>query len=102
MRNIIILLLLVIFFLSGLVFGMQKNGISEQAATSEVPAVEVMEAEEEEKSEQEEQVVIAETDVLEEGNYSLTNRMAATMEGVVKQLFEVIVSIMYGIGQLFF
>ncbi|WP_152656304.1 hypothetical protein [Oceanobacillus sp. CFH 90083] len=93
MRNIIILLLLVIFFLSGLVFGMQKN----ETAAPDTSAVEVME-----QTDEQEQIIIAESDVLEEGNYSLTNRTAATMEGIVKKLFEVIVAIMYGIGELFF
>lgn len=97
MRNIIILLLLVIFFLSGLVFGMQKNETAEQTAIPDESAAEVTE-----EINEQEQVIIAETDVLEEGNYSLTNRTAATMEGIVKGLFEVIVSIMYGIGELFF
>lgn len=97
MRNIIILLLLVIFFLSGLVFGMQKNETAEQTAAPDESAVEVAE-----EIDEQEQITIAETDVLEEGTYSLTNRTAATMEGIVKGLFEVIVSIMYGIGELFF
>ncbi|GEN86396.1 hypothetical protein MKY30_20560 [Oceanobacillus sp. FSL W8-0428] len=97
MRNIIILLLLVIFFLSGLVFGMQKNETAEQTAIPDESAVEVAE-----EINEQEQIIITETDVLEEGNYSLTNRTAATMEGIVKGLFEVIVSIMYGIGELFF
>ncbi|GGP12574.1 hypothetical protein [Oceanobacillus neutriphilus] len=97
MRNIIILLLLVIFFLGGLVFGMQKNEKAEQSAIPDESAVEVAE-----EINEQEQTIIAETDVLEEGNYSLTNRTAATMEGIVKGLFEVIVSIMYGIGELFF
>ncbi|CEI84201.1 hypothetical protein J18TS1_28450 [Oceanobacillus oncorhynchi subsp. incaldanensis] len=101
MRNIIILLLLVIFFLSGLVFGMQKNEPAEQTVSSDTPAVEVIEDEAQDREEQEE-IIVAETDVLEGGNYSLTNRTAATMGGIVKQLFEVIVSIMYGIGELFF
>ncbi|WP_080874663.1 hypothetical protein [Oceanobacillus timonensis] len=101
MRNIIILLLLVIFFLSGLVFGMQKNETAEQTAPSSNPTSEVIE-EEPVETKDEEEMIIAETDVLEEGNYSLTNRAAAAMGGIVKQLFEVIVSIMYGIGELFF
>lgn len=101
MRNIIILLLLVIFFLSGLVFGMQKNETAEQTVSSDTPAVEVIEDEAPDREEQEE-IIVAETDVLEDGDYSLTNRTAATMGGIVKQLFEVIVSIMYGIGELFF
>lgn len=99
MRNIIILLLLVIFFLSGLVFGMQKNETAEQTA---IPDADESAVEVAEEINEQEQVIIAETDVLEEGNYSLTNRAAATMEGLVKGLFEVIVSIMYGIGELFF
>lgn len=101
MRNIIILLLLVIFFLSGLVFGMNKNENAEQSVAPEISAVDVEVMEEADKREPD-PVVIAETDILEEGNYSLTNRTAATMEGIVKQVFEVIVSIMHGIAQLFF
>ncbi|WP_040980292.1 hypothetical protein [Oceanobacillus jeddahense] len=97
MRKIIILLLLVIFFLSGLVFGMQRNEVAEQRPVPDTSATEVVE-----EANEEEQIIIAQTDVLEEGSYSLTNRTAATMEGIVKQLFEVIVAIMYGIGELFF
>ncbi|WP_077596520.1 hypothetical protein [Oceanobacillus kimchii] len=100
MRGLIILLIMVIFFLSGFVFGIQKD---EQASTVETtkttPAVEETTETVSSQPSMEQEANVYE---IEEGQYSLTNKTASVLEATVKKVFDIIVGIMYEISKIFF
>ncbi|WP_424474869.1 hypothetical protein [Oceanobacillus kimchii] len=99
MRGLIILLIMVIFFLSGFVFGIQKD---EQAST--VETTETTPAVEETTETVSSQPSMEQANVyeIEEGQYSLTNKTASVLEATVKKVFDIIVGIMYEISKIFF
>ncbi|MFS0751387.1 hypothetical protein [Oceanobacillus sp. 1P07AA] len=100
MRGVIVLLIMVIFFLSGFVFGMQKE---EQASTVEnietTPAVEETNMPVSSQPPLEQEANVYE---VEQGQYSLTNKTASVLEATVKKVFDIIVGIMYEISKIFF
>ncbi|WP_100010589.1 hypothetical protein [Lentibacillus sediminis] len=96
-RFLIAALLLAVFFLVGALYGMDRSmvsGIDQRDA--EVP---VLEQPQEEPEVIEEPVIAAPVEM--EGPVPLTQKAASLLETVVKGFYEVIVTILYQISQVF-
>src|SRR5699024_6643951 len=106
-RFISIMLLLTVFFLIGMVFGMNQstttkqkpNNIDEQIQENISPAEDVYSDEKEVK----EMNQVENTDVMEpSAALSVTQKTASIIETGVKGFYEIVVGILYQIAQLFF
>lgn len=104
LRFFVVLLLLIICFLGGALYGMDHYGLSaEESETGEESLTEsarkkTIETKELEEALQEDRTMIVDVDVSEH----YTQKTASALEAGVKGFFEVIVKILYQISQLFF
>ncbi|MEC5422200.1 hypothetical protein QGM71_01665 [Virgibacillus sp. C22-A2] len=98
-RSFVVLLLLAVFFLTGVLYGMDRGEISlHDEATKEVELVESQEL-------ASTQMVLVEQELdnhnMEEAEH-FTQKTASFLEAGVKGFYEVIVQILYQVSQLFF
>ncbi|WP_067727363.1 hypothetical protein [Oceanobacillus damuensis] len=99
MRLLVVLLFMAVFFLSGIVYGMNKE--------QDLPTVTDFT---EERGTEEEQNVIVETvstpvsqpDITEASSVQYTQKTASILEAGVKGFFEVLMEFMYQIAKIFF
>lgn len=111
-RFFIIVLLLVIFFLSGALYGMNQDSFvmdrkPEHSIVSENPSTIPAKVEEEENTELKEEgtatVETVDKDILAVNNKAqATNKAASFLETSVQGFYEVVVQILYEIANIFF
>ncbi|ASK63140.1 hypothetical protein CFK37_13765 [Virgibacillus phasianinus] len=101
MKSIVVLLLLVLFFVSGMLFGVEHDRDQAKLPTPQVETIDGNEG-----SEQQEEIIKV-TSEPENGEYKqapvyFTQKMASFFEGIVKGFYEIIVQLLYQIVQLFY
>ncbi|WP_042223407.1 hypothetical protein [Oceanobacillus manasiensis] len=105
LRSIIVVLLLAVFFLTGMLYGLHKDEASTllepKAEQLDEPEAEVTATSDEDEEEIEETKKPASTIQMAEPS-NLTQKTASVLEAGVKGFYEAIVQIMYHISQIFF
>jgi uncharacterized protein YxeA len=104
MKSIIVLLLLVLFFVSGMLFGVER-----ERAESSLPKVESIDVQNSQvKTDRtDRQPPVSNNVVTNNGEYKqapvhFTQKMASFIEGIVKGFYGIIVQVLYQITQLFY
>lgn len=97
MRSIIILLLFAVFFLSGMVFGIDKNNRSDIEGINE-QAVEEIELEEIETVDED---ITYEQAAVITGKEHTVQKVASLLEKAVRAFYELVVQLMYQFTKLF-
>ncbi|WP_337020419.1 hypothetical protein [Oceanobacillus massiliensis] len=101
MRLIVILLLMAVFFLSGIVYGTNQ----ETKQTVEDSEASITEAEPEESLELDEETIAksaVQPELDGDSSVILTQKTASALEAGVKGFFEIIMQVMYQTAQIFF
>lgn len=104
LRSIVVLLLLAVFFLTGMLYGLHKD----EAIILEEPKAEQLDESKEDlpvsgnEKGKEDSPDISSTSLQMEEPTNLTQKTASIMEAGVKGFYEAIVQIMYQISQVFF
>ncbi|MFD1850225.1 hypothetical protein [Oceanobacillus bengalensis] len=104
-RSIIVLLLFVVFFLSGTLYGMSQDNRTETAADHKSEET-IFVPEKTTDIEREEETIVSKSideDVMDtDHNEHLTQKTASFLETSVQGFYEVVVQILYQISNLFF
>ncbi|HLR08262.1 MAG TPA: hypothetical protein VK136_03225 [Bacillota bacterium] len=103
MRSLVVLLLITVFFLAGLVVGIDRGQIDSE----EIPAT--IETEEITDTEENQGAPLAQEQMVDEhlvdagaSSAHFTQKAAASMEAIVTRFYDLVVQILYQIAQLFF
>lgn len=105
MKSIVILLLLLVFFMSGMMFGVERDHT--EYTSPEVSSVGVNEADSQNANVMQTSAEIEggrfETSEYKQTTSShFTQKMASFIGGIVKGFYEIIVQVLYQIAQLFY
>lgn len=93
MKSIIVLLLLLLFFVSGMLFGVERD-----RADVPVPEAEIING-----TQAVEQVAVTPVNTdFQESPAHFTQKMASFIEGIVKVFYEIVVQLLYQVVQLFY
>lgn len=105
MKSIVVLLLLLLFFVSGMLFGLERD--QTEFTVPNVETIDINEA-----NVQEGEVITQGTPVVEniaansseykQAPVHFTQKMASFVEGIVKGFYEIIVQLLYQVVQLFY
>ncbi|GAB3050716.1 hypothetical protein [Virgibacillus ainsalahensis] len=100
-RSFIVILLLAVFFLTGMVYGIERDDLAGKDETIEEIEEKEQMVEETEQIETVDQAVSQEALEME-GKVHFTQKAASLLETVVKGFYEMVVQMLYQISQLFF
>lgn len=107
LRTLIILLFLAVFFLSGMIFGMDNGHEAEQAKPQEESTEEVQENQVEtsvDTKNDEETIEVVDDPALdtEEDGDKFTQKSATFLGSVIQGFYEIVITVFYQFAQLFF
>ncbi|ASN05178.1 hypothetical protein [Virgibacillus necropolis] len=96
MKSIVILLLLLLFFVSGMLFGVERDQL--EFTSPKVETIDVNKV-----SESQETISpLSENNEYKQAPDHFTQKMASFIEGIVKGFYEIIVQLLYQVVQLFY
>jgi|SRR5690625_4805454 len=99
-RSFIVLLLLAVFFLSGMLYGIDRESSTEPSSVTEDQLETGLE--ESSFSSHENKNLVANSEILESSEQNFTQQIASFLEAGVKGIYDVIVHMLYQVAQIFF